>query len=178
MIFCERPRENEPYIGPPGLGVDGGNRQFNAGIRVLTAKFGVLDWATNPPALWKDEVHYHMKKNGDRILRTVEAWAREARSSPVSAYDRSRGMMMPAVSLGLHTDTDLAMVLPELHKVLQKYGATYKPERFEPIAKQQLPHGGGRRGPFGRGGMYDGDGGGRGRGFGSGPESRFFGRGY
>jgi len=74
MIFCDTPLDNEPGMalvlnpGDPNPG-----KSYTTGVRPLTAKYAILDWATNPHALWKGEVESHMKKNGDKILRTVEA---------------------------------------------------------------------------------------------------------
>jgi hypothetical protein len=119
--------------------------------------------------LWKEEVNYHMRKNGDKILKTVEAWARDEQNGGMD-HGRMARQMTTMSTHGFHggTDFNLATVLPELQKLLQKYGATHVPERFAPASRQQAPYDGRR--PYGRGDMLDGLGG---SGFGDGFKSKF-----
>lgn len=172
MIFCDNPRANEPAF-TADAGDSPANRIYNASTRGTTAKYAILKWATHPPALWKDEVEHHLRKNGDKILQTVEQWAKEARNTP-SPHDNAFGvrdmlLQNPA------SQVDIATELPALQKALQKYGATFIPERIAPAATQQPSYGDARGSSFGGGGAY-----GRGGYCGS-PGSRFcrgFGRGY
>ncbi|KAF1913810.1 hypothetical protein BDU57DRAFT_417537, partial [Ampelomyces quisqualis] len=76
MIFCENPVHNEP--GNSTIATDQDSRQLNAIVRALTAKFAICRWATNPPALWSEEVSHHFKRNGNTILQQVERWARDS----------------------------------------------------------------------------------------------------
>lgn len=166
MIFCENPVENEP--GMAGMAASTGSSNihqgFNSNIRAMTAKFAILNWANNPPALWSDEVKYHLRNNGNKILQTVETWARDAQGRGSATRDRFPISMMDMHAV-MEMRFDVAIVLPELQKALQRYGANYTPQRFAPTVSQKTPYGGG---PFGRGGMYDERGG---RGYGAGPGS-------
>lgn len=162
MIFSENPLGNVPGMSS-GSGPMA--RDFNANIKVLTAKFGLLGWASNPPALWKDEVARHFRRNGDKILQLVERWGRDERDAGVPGVNRQ-------VDPRARSALDIATVLPELQKTLQRHGATYKPERFT-SRSPQMPYGGRHGSGFGGGGMFDGFGGRRGgppgMGFGIGP---------
>jgi hypothetical protein len=170
MIFCENPTHNEP--GMSSLGIDAQGQQYVKARYPLTAKFAILDWATNPPALWRDEAAYHSRKNGDKILRTVEQWARESRDAGPS--DVAEELLYGPYNRDLAA-VDLAVELPKLQKALQRYGATYVPKKFEPVRAQNNSYGGrygGRRGsPYGGGGMHGGRGGGMG--YGGGYVSQF-----
>jgi hypothetical protein len=107
MIFCEDPINNIPIQG--GLTSDWfENEAFNQDIRGHTVKLALLDWARNPPKLWKDEVKLHFKKNGDAILKMVEQWSQT----------KSRGRYDDGI--------EISEVLPKLQKALETYGATYK----------------------------------------------------
>jgi hypothetical protein len=165
MIFCENPSENEPGRNCNDYNI----RRANAIYRTTTAKYAILRWATNPPTLWKDEVAFHFQKKADGILRTVEQWTRESRAMCPRDFetDGYYDVLMDQDAIRV----DIGAVLQELHKALNLYGATYKPEQFAP----QID---GRRGgnSFGRGGMYGGPRRGGG-GFGGG-HGLHFGRGF
>jgi hypothetical protein len=74
MIFCDNPQSNEPghssTLQPFSPNID-----FNQSIRSIVVNEGLLAWAQNPPKLWRDVADLHFKKNGDKILQTVEQWA-------------------------------------------------------------------------------------------------------
>jgi hypothetical protein len=75
MIFNDDPLANIPAGHERSRNFEG---IFN--IRKIwgfTAKYSILDWARNPPALWRDIVTPHMKKHANKILQTVERWALE-----------------------------------------------------------------------------------------------------
>jgi hypothetical protein len=169
MILCENPIHNEP--GMSSLGIDAQGQQYVKALYPLTAKFAILDWATNPPALWRDEAAYHFKKNGDKILRTVGQWARGSRDSGPS--DVAEELLYSPYNCDLAA-FDLAVELPKLEKALQRYGATYVPKKFEAVRAQNNSYGGryggGRGSPYGGGGVYGGRGGGMGYGGGYGSQ--------
>jgi hypothetical protein len=141
MIFCENPSENEPGRNCS----NDNNHRANAIYRTTTAKFAILRWAMDPPTPWKDEVAFHFQKKADAILRTVEQWTRESRATPPRnlEVDGYYDLVMDQDAIRV----DIGTVLQELHKALNRYGATYKPEHF-------APQRGGNS--FGRGGMYGG----------------------
>jgi uncharacterized membrane protein YgcG len=155
MIFCENPIHNEP--GMSSLGINAQGQQYVKALYPLTARFAILDWATNPPALWRDEAAYHFKKNGDKILRTVEQWTRRSRDAGPS--DVAEELLYGPYNRDLAA-VDLAVELPKLQKALQRYGATYVPKIFEPVRAQNNSYGGrysgGRGSPYGGGGMFGG----------------------
>jgi uncharacterized membrane protein YgcG len=155
MIFCENPIHNEPGMSSQGINAQG--QQYVKALYPLTARFAILDWATNPPALWRDEAAYHFKKNGDKILRTVEQWTRRSRDAGPS--DVAEELLYGPYNRDLAA-VDLAVELPKLQKALQRYGATYVPKIFEPVRAQNNSYGGrysgGRGSPYGGGGMFGG----------------------
>jgi hypothetical protein len=167
MIFCDDPIHNEPGI--QAMEQDAYGLEYVNALYPLTAKYALLDWAMNPPPLWRDEVAYHFKKNGDKILQTVEQWARVSRNSVIN------GSPIGELLYGSYSRQgavgDLAVELPKLQKALERYGATYAPQKFEPTTAQRNPysreHGAGRGASYGRGNMYGGLGGGMGYGGGA-----------
>jgi hypothetical protein len=74
-------------------------------------------------------VAYHFKKNGDKILQTVEQWARVSRNSVIN------GSPVGELIYGSYSRQgavgDLAVELPKLQKALQRYGPTYAPQKFD-----------------------------------------------
>ncbi|KAJ4374021.1 glycylpeptide N-tetradecanoyltransferase [Neocucurbitaria cava] len=165
MIFCENPIENEPG----GFGMLPSNpSQFNGSIKRLVMRHAMYDWAQSPLPFWKEISDRHFRKNGDRILQTVDRWLGEGELSAV----RIVGVRNPGVDAGL--------LVSNLYEVLKKYGATYVPLNMGTASSQQLPSrggpaygGGGDR--FSGGGRFNGPGGKNS--FGSSPGSRY-GRGW
>jgi baculoviral IAP repeat-containing protein 6 len=152
MIFCENPESNEPghsYTLQPFSP----NSGFNQKARNIVVNNGLLDWAQNPPKLWKDVAALHFKKNGDKILQMVGQWALASGTEYLD--DRSRRMAMGAG----HPNRPIRQVALELQKELQAYNATYQLKKnLDRRYAQQQPvygmysYGGGR---FGGGGMGD-----------------------
>jgi hypothetical protein len=91
-------------------------------------------------------------------LETVEQWARESRNPVINGSPVDELIHGPCSRHG--ADGNLAVELPNLQKALQRYGATYAPQKFEPTRLQRNPYRhrycAGRGAPYGRGGMYDG----------------------
>jgi len=80
MIFCEHPFCNEP--GRENLDKTPQSNVYNQGIRAMTARFGILNWAQGKhAAIWKDVVEQYLKQNGDEILQTVKAWKADSAST-------------------------------------------------------------------------------------------------
>jgi hypothetical protein len=142
MIFCKNPINNKPNIH--GVFHGDPNALFNHVVCLSTVKFGLLSWATHPPALWEDEMTQHSRKNGDFILHTVEQWTHE-RPRSYTEHGRLIGLM-PTVS----TPIDLTVELPGLQQALRRYGTTYVPEKLTP---EHTANGRGNDATFGRGGM-------------------------
>jgi hypothetical protein len=162
MIFCDDPLHNEP--GLESIKQTAHSREYVNTLYPLTAEYAMLDWATNPPPLWRNEVAYHFKKNGDTILQTVEQWAKRTRDPVTSGFRYPVEGLIHGPYSGHGAGGDLAVEVPKLQKALQRYGATYVPQKFEPTSAQQNfyggGYGGGRGASYGCGGMYGGLGGG------------------
>ncbi|CAO2657500.1 Nn.00g036260.m01.CDS01 [Neocucurbitaria sp. VM-36] len=179
MVFCEDPVRNEPGFGSRAqTGLFRNNTrysEFSKAIRSLVVKYGMLEWAQDPPLFWKDISDQHFRKNGDRILQTVERWMSEARQSDMGGYDRS-SMLLNVMG----RPAEVATLVPNLHVALKKYGATYVPQNMGSRNSQPFPSRGdqaygGRGFFFGGGGSFDGPGGKRSYGYS--PGSRY-GRGW
>ncbi|KAF2643386.1 hypothetical protein P280DRAFT_539388 [Massarina eburnea CBS 473.64] len=112
MIFCENPLRNDPSHEAID---DQSNQIYNQIVHVYTAKLALLDWARNPPSLWKDVARLHFEKNGDNILRKVEQWAVELYADRLD-MGRKYGK----------SEEGIYVVLPKLQTALENYGATYK----------------------------------------------------
>ncbi|KAF1958938.1 hypothetical protein CC80DRAFT_468788 [Byssothecium circinans] len=113
MIFCEDPANNiRPTTGENDVWFK--NMSFNQSIHGHTIKLGMLDWMRKPPRLWKDVVDLHFKRNGNKILQTVEKWA--------AMKQKGVGMYTPGSS---QEAANVKKLLPDLQKALEKYGATY-----------------------------------------------------
>ncbi|KAF1841881.1 uncharacterized protein K460DRAFT_265254, partial [Cucurbitaria berberidis CBS 394.84] len=80
FIFCDDPVQNEPGYGAiPGVQRDPSRSlRYNKIARNLVVKHAMLNWAQNPPKLWKEIVTQHFQKNGNKILQTVEQWVSES----------------------------------------------------------------------------------------------------
>jgi baculoviral IAP repeat-containing protein 6 len=77
MIFCEQPFCNEP--GRENLGKSPQSTMYNHGIRAMTSRVGILNWAQGKhAAVWKDVVEQYLKRRGDDILKTVQQWKNES----------------------------------------------------------------------------------------------------
>jgi hypothetical protein len=73
LVLCEKP--SEIYVAARGEQ----DRVYNMQVRGYTVRRAILWWAKDPPALWKDQVDYHFRTNGNKILQTAEHWARKGR---------------------------------------------------------------------------------------------------
>jgi hypothetical protein len=77
----------------------------------------------------------HLRRNADKMLQTAKRWATEASQSEASRSEQlMRGCehRVPDKGFGTQAVKYLAKTLPELQKVLGKYGATYVPQKIVP----------------------------------------------
>lgn len=57
------------------MGKGSQSKMYNQGIRAMTAKLGILNWALGEhAAIWKDVVEQYLKRNGNDLLKTVMEW--------------------------------------------------------------------------------------------------------
>jgi hypothetical protein len=120
LVLCEKP--SEIYVAARGEQ----DRVYNMQVRGYTVRRAILWWAKDPPALWKDQVDYHFRTNGNKILQTAEHWARKgSEEDTLSRSSQGYGENGRSITW-MHVD--LAEALLELREALQRYGATYVPE--------------------------------------------------
>ena len=179
MIFCEDPIQNEPgFDRVRGLSrYSIGSSEYTKMVRGFVVKYAMLNWALNPPPLWKDIVQQHFQNKGDKTLKTVERWVSESSQSSMAGNDRSSMMMGGLTSA---PPTNIAVLLAVLHRALKSYGATYVPQNMGSLSSQpSLGQDGSeyatQRSPYGGGSSFNGPGGKSS--FGASPGSRY-GRGW
>jgi hypothetical protein len=141
MIFCENPANNEPSAML--LASDHG---FNQVVQSNVVQYALLRWAEKPPKLWQDVAELHLKKNGDKILQTLEKWIRNDHVRQQSTVQSPFFVRQTSVSIKKSA--------PKLQKALQKYGATYEMQNLQDgSVQQQLPTRASSFGNLGGGGM-------------------------
>ena len=162
MVFNDNPESNEP--GVPARRDSLPARGYNEIVRYLTVRFAMLAWVESAiPALWKDVVESHFRKNGNKIVSTIEKWARiPSRPPHLCIY-------IPFL-YDLSPNPTVASLIPRLQKELQKFGADTSALSNIPANPPQSQGAGVGRGyrygPGGGYGMNPGPGDQTGRGYG------------
>ncbi|MCJ1386059.1 hypothetical protein MMC17_009184 [Xylographa soralifera] len=80
MIFNDEPFRNEPgFEAVRGRDAQRYSQQYNQRVQAFTVRFALLDWLSASHAhrtVWEDVVAKYFLFNGNRILSTVQKWAR------------------------------------------------------------------------------------------------------
>ncbi|CAO2657333.1 Nn.00g034590.m01.CDS01 [Neocucurbitaria sp. VM-36] len=148
MIFCEEPWYNEPgrEIAYHRSSEHDPATRYNQKIREHTVRHAMLTWLDDSPQLWQAVVDFHFKQNANKILQTVEEWAKQKVPNQPRRYnyagydDQEVEDFMPTLSGSrpLAADRgDLSSMLSQLQTALQKHGATYVIQHTPQPAVQQ-----------------------------------------
>jgi ubiquitin-protein ligase len=125
MVFCEQPWYNEPGRERSyGKGAaNAAAERYNCGLRELTVRLGLLNWLENTPQIWRDVVEQHFKANADKMLRTVIKWAQQKQPA-LPPGDPDFPQLIGSTYTRGGRGSRYRETLPQLHGLLQKYGAT------------------------------------------------------
>lgn len=135
MVFCEQPWFNEP-------GRESSYRRgqtcspsdtFNRRLRELTVRLAMIDWLEEPPTMWADIVDQHFRMNANQILWTVIKWSKSTPRTRAATAGRRRLSYPHLIQHQLcapEPENGYSMMLPKLHELLQKYGATVTLPKF------------------------------------------------
>ncbi|KAI9775454.1 MAG: glycylpeptide N-tetradecanoyltransferase [Peltula sp. TS41687] len=103
MIFCDDPWCNEP--GREGQSGSSMSQNYNKTIQALTARYAILHWLQAIDiGIWNDVVSEHFKNNADTILQTVNKWAKDSQTKPMTRLSirSTTAQELPELALELH----------------------------------------------------------------------------